>query len=54
MLEKFPTFATDGLFEKFTRIIEENVLSTSSTSPLDSGHSAGTAGRRETGRWSRS
>jgi len=24
-LEKFPDFATDGLFEKFTRIIEENV-----------------------------
>jgi two-component system sensor histidine kinase/response regulator len=25
VLEKFPTFATDDLFEKFTRIIEENV-----------------------------
>jgi len=25
VLEKFPTIATDGLFTKFTRIIEENV-----------------------------
>ena len=38
-LEKFPTFATDGLFEKFTRIIEEGVALDFEHQSLDSGPS---------------
>ena len=37
VLEKFPTFATDDLFEKFTRIIEKNV-------PLDFEHQSVSSG----------